>query len=143
VRVLASHREGALRRGRVLVFWDEVGFSQRPSVRRTWVPKGRTPVRKEPCHWKRLGAIWHHCPRPPHPPGVPAVLPATRERGQRLGWGSAALSPETGAGAGSVAGGMGWVLTTADRPGKSWPTSGHGCRWSPCPLTILSSTRWN
>jgi len=39
------------------VFWDEAGFSQRPSVRRTWAPSGRTPVLKQPFNWKRLSAI--------------------------------------------------------------------------------------
>lgn len=41
----------------MLVFWDEAGFSQRPSVRRTWAPKGKTPVLKQPFNWKRLSAI--------------------------------------------------------------------------------------
>jgi len=39
------------------VFVDESGFSQRPSVRRTWAPRGRTPVVREHFTWKRLSAI--------------------------------------------------------------------------------------
>jgi transposase len=36
---------------------DESGFSERPSVRRTWSPKGKTPVLRLPYNWKRLSAI--------------------------------------------------------------------------------------
>lgn len=55
--MLAAYKKGALKRGATLVFWDEAGFSQRPSVRRTWAPKGRTPVLRQPFNWKRLSAI--------------------------------------------------------------------------------------
>jgi transposase len=54
---LASAQKGALKTGATLVFWDEAGFSQRPSVRRTWAPRGKTPVLKQPFNWKRLSAI--------------------------------------------------------------------------------------
>ena len=54
---LASDQKGALRKGATLVFWDEAGFSQRPSVRRTWAPRGRTPVLRQPFNWKRLSGI--------------------------------------------------------------------------------------
>ena len=36
---------------------DESGFSQRPSVRRTWAPRGRTPILKTPFNWKRLSVL--------------------------------------------------------------------------------------
>ncbi len=36
---------------------DESGFSERPSVRRTWWPKGLTPVLKTPFNWKRIAGI--------------------------------------------------------------------------------------
>jgi len=36
---------------------DESGFSERPSVRRTWWPKGVTPVLRTPFNWKRLSGI--------------------------------------------------------------------------------------
>ena len=36
-------KKGALE-GRYLAFLDESGISERPSVRRTWSPKGKTPV---------------------------------------------------------------------------------------------------
>lgn len=54
---LAPDQKGALKTGATLVFWDEAGFSQRPSVRRTWSKKNQTPVLKQPFHWKRLSAI--------------------------------------------------------------------------------------
>jgi transposase len=54
---LASAQKGALKTGATLVFWDEAGFSQRPSVRRTWAPRGKTPILKQPFNWKRLSAI--------------------------------------------------------------------------------------
>jgi transposase len=40
-----------------VIFIDETGFSQRPSLRRTWAPEGQTPVIKELFNWKRLSAI--------------------------------------------------------------------------------------
>lgn len=47
----------------MIVFADESGFSQRPSVRRTWGRKGQTPVLREWVTWSRfsaMGAIgWH------------------------------------------------------------------------------------
>jgi len=47
----------------MIVFADESGFSQRPSVRRTWGPKGHTPVLREWVTWNRFSALgalgWH------------------------------------------------------------------------------------
>jgi len=37
-----------------IVFLDESGISQRPPVRRTWAPRGRTPVLAHPFNWKKL-----------------------------------------------------------------------------------------
>ena len=39
------------------MFLDESGFSQRPRVRRTWAPRGCTPVFREHFAWKHLSAI--------------------------------------------------------------------------------------
>jgi len=36
---------------------DESGFSEKPSVRRTWAPKGQTPVLRAPVNWQQLSAI--------------------------------------------------------------------------------------
>ena len=39
------------------MFVDESGFSLRPSVRRTWAPKGQTPRIRHHFNWKRLHAV--------------------------------------------------------------------------------------
>jgi hypothetical protein len=54
---VAPHKKGARRRKATLVFVDESGFSQRPSVRRTWAPKGQTPTVDDHVNWQRLSAI--------------------------------------------------------------------------------------
>ena len=36
---------------------DESGFSERPPVRRSWAPQGKTPVVTEHFNWKKLSAI--------------------------------------------------------------------------------------
>ena len=51
---LASGQKNARRTGGVIVFADESGLSQRPSVRRTWAPKGRTPVLTHSFTWHKL-----------------------------------------------------------------------------------------
>jgi hypothetical protein len=38
----------------VLVFWDESGVSLLPVVRRTWAPRGVTPVIRHHFNWKRM-----------------------------------------------------------------------------------------
>jgi transposase len=37
----------------VIVFWDESGASLLPVTRRTWAPRGRTPVIRHHFNWKR------------------------------------------------------------------------------------------
>jgi hypothetical protein len=37
-----------------IVFQDESGVSQRPSIRRTWSPKGETPVLIHAFNWKKM-----------------------------------------------------------------------------------------
>mgnify|MGYP001035698352 CR=1 FL=1 len=54
---LASPKNGALKRGAWIVHLDESGFSQRPSVQRTWAPRGCTPILKTPFNWKRLSVL--------------------------------------------------------------------------------------
>jgi len=54
---VASGKKGARRQGATLVFIDESGFSQRPSVRRTWAPCGQTPTVEDHVNWQRLAAI--------------------------------------------------------------------------------------
>jgi transposase len=55
---LAGTKKNAARQGATIVFLDESGFSERPSVQRTWAPRGQTPVLRY-CfgHWKNLSAI--------------------------------------------------------------------------------------
>jgi transposase len=66
-REVAAHQKGALRRGATIVFLDESGFTQRPSVRSTWAPRGRTPVVQDRCNWQRLSAIGALAWRPSQP----------------------------------------------------------------------------
>jgi len=37
-----------------IVFLDESGLSQKPPVRRTWAPRGQTPVLRHAFNWKKL-----------------------------------------------------------------------------------------
>jgi transposase len=51
---VAEGEKSARRRGALIVFEDESGFSLLPSVRATWAPRGRTPVLRHRFSWKRL-----------------------------------------------------------------------------------------
>jgi len=42
---------------RWILFLDESGFSQRPSVRRTWAPRGQTPVLTHAFNWKKMSIV--------------------------------------------------------------------------------------
>ena len=64
----ASHpalEEGALdgikkkaqKQGRIIVFIDESGLSERPQRCRTWAPRGQTPVLQYHFNWKTLSAM--------------------------------------------------------------------------------------
>jgi transposase len=67
IRRLASDQKGALRRGVTLVFVDESGFSQKPSVRSTWAPRGCTPVIDDHVNWKRVSVTGAIAWRPKEP----------------------------------------------------------------------------
>jgi hypothetical protein len=54
---MASHQKGARRRGRSIAFIDESGLMLQPVVRRTWSPRGRTPIIKSWDRHDRLSAI--------------------------------------------------------------------------------------
>jgi hypothetical protein len=43
--------------GRLIVFVDESGLSERPTRVRTWAPKGQTPVIQFHFNWKQLSMI--------------------------------------------------------------------------------------
>lgn len=51
---LAGGKKNARRRRAWIVFQDESGVSQRPPVRRTWAPRGETPVLIHAFNWKKL-----------------------------------------------------------------------------------------
>src|SRR6266849_6807435 len=52
---LAHRKKNARRRRAWLVFEDESGFSQQPVVRRTWAPRGQTPILTHTrASWRRL-----------------------------------------------------------------------------------------
>lgn len=50
-------KKGAQKQSATLAFLDESGFSLQPSVRRTWAPRGQTPVIRTHFNWKRLNVI--------------------------------------------------------------------------------------
>src|SRR5271165_2864438 len=53
-REMAGSKKNARRRKAWILFQDESGVSQRPSVRRTWAPKGETPVLKHSFNWSKM-----------------------------------------------------------------------------------------
>jgi transposase len=54
---VAHPKKIAARQGRVIVFIDESGLSERPCRVRTWAPKGETPVLQYSFSWKQLSVI--------------------------------------------------------------------------------------
>lgn len=62
-RALAGTKKGALETGAWLVFEDETGFSLSPPIRRTWAPRGQTPVLRYKFHWQRVSAAGFLCYR--------------------------------------------------------------------------------
>ena len=51
---MARGKKNARRRRAWIAFQDESGVSQRPPVRRTWAPRGETPVLIHAFNWKKL-----------------------------------------------------------------------------------------
>jgi len=51
---MAHGKKNARRRRAWIVFQDESGVSQRPPVRRTWAPRGETPVLIHAFNWQKL-----------------------------------------------------------------------------------------
>ncbi|MEV0053209.1 transposase [Saccharopolyspora shandongensis] len=51
---MAAHKKSARRRGALICFQDESGFSLLPAVRATWAPKGQTPVLRHRFGWTRM-----------------------------------------------------------------------------------------
>jgi transposase len=56
-RNLAQVKKNAIKQGRVIVFVDESGLSERPTLVRTWAPRGQTPVLQYSFNWKHLSVI--------------------------------------------------------------------------------------
>jgi hypothetical protein len=50
---VATNQKGAAAESAWLVFFDESGVSLIPPVRRTWSPRGRTPILRHRMAWKR------------------------------------------------------------------------------------------
>ena len=51
---MARGKKNACRRKAWIFFQDESGVSQRPSIRRTWAPKGETPVLIHAFNWSTI-----------------------------------------------------------------------------------------
>ena len=54
LHAVAQAKKNARRRRAWIIFQDESGVSQRPPVRRTWAPRGQTPVLIHAVNWKKL-----------------------------------------------------------------------------------------
>jgi hypothetical protein len=68
---VAADQQGARAESAWIVFFDESGISLIPPVRRTWSPRGRTPVLRHRMAWKRaaMAAAFGY-----HPDGTKARL---------------------------------------------------------------------
>ena len=53
-KTVAGSKKNARRRKAWILFQDESGISERPPVKRTWAPKGETPVLIHAFNWKKL-----------------------------------------------------------------------------------------
>ena len=51
---MAGGKKNARRRRAWIVFQDESGISERPAVRRTWAPRGETPVLLHAFNWNKI-----------------------------------------------------------------------------------------
>lgn len=54
---LACAQKKAQREGRLIVFIDESGISERPTRVRTWAPKGQTPIIQFHFNWNHVSVI--------------------------------------------------------------------------------------
>ena len=57
VQALAGAQKKAAREGRIIIFIDESGISERPHRVSTWALKGQTPVLQYSFTWKQLSAV--------------------------------------------------------------------------------------
>ncbi|WP_327488248.1 transposase [Streptomyces sp. SLBN-115] len=64
---VAAHQKGAVNTRAWIVFLDESGVSLLPQIRRTYAPRGRTPLLRHRLNWKRAsmaGALGYHSTDP-------------------------------------------------------------------------------
>ncbi len=54
---LAGAKKNAAKQGRIIVFIDESGLSERPTRVRTWAPRGQTPVLQYHFNWHQLSVM--------------------------------------------------------------------------------------
>lgn len=54
---MARHQKKGARLSATFVFEDESGYSERPTVKRTWAPRGETPIIQSAGSWKTRTAI--------------------------------------------------------------------------------------
>ena len=54
---MAGAKKNCAKQGRIIVFIDESGVSERPHRVRTWAPKGKTPVLQYSFTWNQLSAV--------------------------------------------------------------------------------------
>jgi hypothetical protein len=68
---VAADQKGAAEKSAWLVFFDESGISLLPVTRRTWSPRGTTPILRHRANWKRAsmaGALGYHAADPTRGP---------------------------------------------------------------------------
>ena len=68
---MATDQKGAADKRAWLVFFDESGISLLPVTRRTWSPRGTTPILRHRCNWKRASmaaALGYHASDPTRGP---------------------------------------------------------------------------
>lgn len=56
-KAVAGTKKNAAKEGRIIIFVDESGLSERPTLVRTWAPRGQTPVVQFSFNWKQLSVI--------------------------------------------------------------------------------------
>jgi hypothetical protein len=68
---VAQDQKGAAEKHAWLVFLDESGVSLLPVTRRTWSPRGQTPILRHRCNWRRASmaaALGYHASDPERGP---------------------------------------------------------------------------
>ena len=77
---MAPDQKGACAKSAWLVFLDESGISLLPVTRRTWSPRGVTPILRHRCNWKRASmaaALGYHASDADRGPGCASTCRRT------------------------------------------------------------------